>query len=229
MKGIKIFWTMLFLTILTASLALAQPLGANLTRGESTRGTDPIATTQDAQAGNITGLNINQTRISSIWQGFYGNVSGEIVMENAAGNNFYDWTLAALTGEVYASRLSVADWSGVACTSSAQWETEETALNIPSTSVEGINETFSSTLHDPFDVGAIPIDDCPSTRPYNSSGMPGDFWNVLINTDATNVVYVSVLADDSSAFDGGTADFEILVPTDKSTGLATYYFYVELD
>lgn len=34
--------------------------------------------------------------------------------------------------------------------------------------------------------------------------------------------------DDSDGFDGKTYDFEVLVPTDKSTGQAVYYFYVEL-
>ncbi|MEM2139158.1 MAG: hypothetical protein QXM96_03315 [Candidatus Woesearchaeota archaeon] len=219
----------LFVFCLFFSYVKAQPTGADVIRGESSRGTGTSATTQDAQAGNVTGLIINQTSITRIWQGFYGNVSGQIVLENSAGNNFYDWTLATVTGQVYASRKLVPDWSNVNCTNSTQWESEETTLNIPLTSVEGINETFSLTTHPAFSVGSVPVSNCRSTRPYNSSGLPGNFWNVLINTNLTNTVYVSVLSDNSNAFDGGTADFELLVPTDRNTGLATYYFYAELN
>jgi hypothetical protein len=35
--------------------------------------------------------------------------------------------------------------------------------------------------------------------------------------------------DDSNAFEGGTADFELLVPVDKNAGTATYWFYAELN
>lgn len=229
MKKIKTILTIFLVYFLFVSFVKAQPTGADITRGESSRGTNPAVTTQDAQAGNVTGLVINQTTITRIWQGFYGNVSGQIVLENSAGNNFYDWSLATASGQVYASRNLVSDWSNVNCTNSTQWEAEETTLNIPLTSVEGINETYSLTTHPQFSVGTVPVQNCRSTRPYNSTGLPGDFWNVLINTNLTNTVYVSVLADNSNAFDGGTADFELLVPTDRSTGFATYYFYVELN
>ncbi|MEM3374022.1 MAG: hypothetical protein QXE31_02255 [Candidatus Woesearchaeota archaeon] len=225
----KILLTVLLVFGLLINFVNAQPTGADITRGASSRGVNPTVTTQEAQAGNVTGLVINQTSITRIWQGFYGNVSGQIVLENSAGNNFYDWTLATVSGQVYASRNLVSDWTSVNCTNSSQWEAEELALNIPLTSVEGINETYSLTTHPLFTVGNIPVQNCRSTRPYNSTGQPGNFWNVLINTNLTNTVYVSVLSDDSSAFDGGTADFELLVPTDRSTGLATYYFYVELN
>ena len=216
--------------LFAAASAFAQPAGANLTRGESSRGPNPQVQTQDAQAGNVTQLNINQTRITDIWQGFYGNVSGQIVLENSAGNNFYDWTAATMQGQIYATRATVSSWANVNCTNSTHWELEESTLNIPATATDGINETYKNFVHPSFTVGSVPIvsNYCPSTRPYNSTGLPGEFYNVLLNTDATNTVYTAVLADNSNGFDGTTVDFEVLVPTDRSTGLATYYFYVEL-
>ncbi len=224
--------TVLFvLSILFIAVVMGapDPQGASLTRGESSRGTDPTATQQDAQAGNVTQLNIDQTRITEIWQGFYGNVSGTIVLENSAGENFYDWSATELTGEVYATRASVSDWSTINCTNSTHWENEESTLNIESTATDGINETYSSTAHPSFDVGTNTMLGCPSTRPYNSTEESGEFWNVLLNSDATNVVYTAVLAENSNAFDDTTVDFEILVPVDKSAGTAQYYFYVELN
>jgi hypothetical protein len=218
------------MAIMMAFSAVAAPSGADLTPGASSRGTNPSVVTAEAQAGNVTQLDIDQTRITDIWQGFYGNVAGEIVLENSAGDNFYNWSYVDMQGQIYASRLTIADWSGVACSSSAQISTEETALDIPATATDGINETFRFLNHTGFDVGAVPItaNTCPSTRPYNSTGQAGDFYNLLLNSDATNIVYTAVLANNADGFDGTTVDFEILVPTDRSTGLATYYFYVEL-
>ncbi|MFH2020101.1 MAG: hypothetical protein ABIJ34_01725 [archaeon] len=231
MKTIGIMLLALAIAMLTfAAFVVGDPTGGVLTPGNSSRGVDPSATTQAAQAGNVTQLNIDQTRITTIWQGFYGNVSGQIVLENSAGDNFYDWTQATTLGQVYGTRLAIASWADINCTNSTQWETEENALNIPSTATDGINETFTGTTHPTFSVGAktIPVDYCKSTRPYNSTGLPGDFYNVLLNSNNTNTVYTAVLADNRNGFDDTTVDFEILVPTDRSTGTATYYFYVEL-
>jgi hypothetical protein len=206
----------------------ADPVGADLTRGASSRGVNPDALTADAQAGNITQMNIDQTRITDIWQGFYGNVSGQIVLENAAGNNFYDWTYASLTGEVYASRSTVSDWSTINCTNSTQWQGEETSLGIISTSIDGINETYYTTGHPAFQVGTRTLSGCRSTRPYNSTSTASQFWNVLLNSDAVNVIYTAILADNKNAFDNSTADFEILVPVNRTVGTSTYFFYAEL-
>jgi hypothetical protein len=215
----------------TGVMANPDPSGATLTEGASSRGTNPSVGQIGAQAGNVTQLNIDQTRLTEIWQGFYGNVSGRIVLENAGSATFYDWQSAAITGEVYATRGQVANWATINCTNSTYWDLEETALNIPTAATDGINETFNATAHPSFAVGAktFGANVCPSTRPYTSGGLPGNYYNILLNSNATNVVYTSILADNSVGFDGSNVDFEILVPTDKLTGLSTYYFYVELN
>lgn len=232
MKGNK--WiAVLMLGILALSLVSAapDPSGATLAEGSESRGTNPGVSTTNAQAGNVTALNIDQTRITDIWQGFFGNVSGQIVLENSAGANFYDWTLAAITGEVYATRYTVPDWTGVNCSNSTHWEEEETELNILTTSVDGINETYNAQSHPSFQVGTkqFASNVCPSVRPYNGTASASQFYNVMLNSNTTNTVYTVILAENQNAFDNSTADFEILVPADRSTSLATYYFYVELN
>jgi hypothetical protein len=207
----------------------ADPTGATMTQGNSSRGSNPGVQTANAQAGNVTQLNIDQTRITDIWQGFFGNVSGRIVLQNSGGNSFYDWTVAQVTGEVYATRNTVSSWSTVNCTNSTQWQNEETALSIANTSTDGINETYNSTAHPAFMVGNTQLSGCRSTRPFNSTGQAGQFWNILLNSDPANVVYASLLVDNSNAFDNTTVDFELLVPTNRTTSTAVYYFYAELN
>jgi hypothetical protein len=222
---------MLGIFALSIVSAAPDPSGAALTEGLEGRGTNPGVSTVDAQAGNVSALNLDQTRITDIWQGFFGNVSGQIILENSAGANFYDWALAAITGEVYATRNTVTDWTGINCSNSTHWEEEETELNILTASVDGINETYDAQTHPSFQVGTktFASDVCPSVRPYNGTAAASQFYNVMLNTNLTNTVYTVILAENQNAFDNSTADFEILVPADRTTSLATYYFYVELN
>src|SRR3990172_921160 len=99
-RMIELIIIALIIGIVLLQMVVADPIGAEITRGASSRGSNSSVQTTDAQAGNVTALNIDQQRITDIWQGFFGNVSGQIVLENAVGNNFYDWSLSQVTGEV---------------------------------------------------------------------------------------------------------------------------------
>jgi hypothetical protein len=230
--NLRLLATIFMVSILSLAMATADPVGGTVTPGESSRGTNPGAGGPvDAQAGNVTALNIEQTRITDVWQGFYGNVSGGIVLENGDSNVFYDWSLTTVTGQVYATRSTIADWTSIACSEAEQVEAEETTLSIPASATDSISSTYSAQTHPAFAVGITPIteDTCYSTRSYDSLGNPSSFYNVMLNSDATNVVYTAILADSQGSFDGGTADFQLLVPVDRSTSQAIYYFYVELN
>ena len=58
-----------------------------------------------AYAGNITELNIVGTTITQTWQGFVGNVSGTITLDDSENNTLINWSLGDPEGEVYATYL----------------------------------------------------------------------------------------------------------------------------
>jgi len=220
----------LVISVIALAVVIAQPQGATTTRGTSTRGSNPTVDSELAEDGNITDLNIDAASITDIWQGFYGNVTGGIVLENAAGTNFYNWSLASISGEIFAVRSLVADWSVINCSNSTYWETEEATLNIAAADSDGINETYADTAHPTFTVGATStLTGCPSTRPNDDTEQASLFWNVLLNVNSTTTVYTAIISANSNDYDGGTSDYELLVPVDKATGFATYFFYAELD
>lgn len=222
------FVTVLFTIGLFAMFITADPTDAGLTRGSSTRGVGENLGNQTAEDGNITILNINQDSITDTWQGFYGNVTGQIVLESATGNNFYDWNYANISGEIYAARRTISSWSTINCTNRTYWETEETSLGIELASVQGVNETYSSTTHPTFATASRTMTGCQATRPYNSTELSSTFWNVLLSVDSTTVVYTALLADSEDNYVNGRSDYEILVPVNRSTGTARYFFYAEL-
>lgn len=226
----KVFGVLLVAIVMLYSVfVLADPIGADLTRGADSRRVDASVGSQTANAGNVTQLDIDQVKITQIWQGFYGNISGTITLDNADNDTFYDWSMATISGEIFATRTAVSSWSSVNCSTSAELQAEETSLGITNTWSDSINETFDSTSHPDFFVASRNMTTCYSTQAYNSGGT-GEFWNVMLNTDATNVVYTTIISDDGDGFNGDSWDFELLVPTNYSaSGVATYYFYAELD
>ncbi|MBN2422267.1 hypothetical protein JXB41_03500 [Candidatus Woesearchaeota archaeon] len=228
-KQYKILSVLMLVIILGAVLVSGDPTGADLTQGDSSRRVNQTVTSLNAQAGNVTALNIDQVKITEVWQGFYGNVSGRITLDNADNETFYDWTAGTTQGEILASRTVVSSWTNIDCSSVTFRENEDTALGITSTWTDSINSTFNSTSTPTFQIGnSGDLSSCNGVQAYNNAGA-GTFWNTLINV-STTPVYVSIINNDQNAFNGdGTADFELLVPTNYSEGgVATYYFYVEL-
>ncbi len=187
-----------------------------------------------AQAGNVTEIDINATSITNSWAGFYGNVSGNITLQNAAGNVFYNWAISSPSGEVFASRNDTISWSSIACANAGNISNEETALGQTAADSDSVTNTFSGTSHPSFDVGTTTLTGCPSTNAYDNTGAQTTrFFNVLLADSASHVVYTTLLNATSTGFDGGTYDFEILVGEDGHGAAAstttTIYFFVELN
>jgi hypothetical protein len=93
-----------------------QPIGPDtLTSPSSSRHISAAVQPREAYAGNVTELIIDSLIISNGWQGYFGNVTGTITLDDANNNTMYDWVLANPSGEVYASISQVSDWDAVAC------------------------------------------------------------------------------------------------------------------
>lgn len=216
----------------------------------------PIRTAQpiEAEAGNVTELFVNGTTQTMHWQGFYGNITGTITLDDAQNNTMYDWHLAEPQGEIYASTDSAVSWSSISClnaTSSYSISTLEASIGLDTTSVDGVDETFCSTCnasettphvnHKTFWVGTvtIPANSCPATALYvNDAPQTTDFVEVLLQ-DGDAPVYTSIIEDDQPntedgkiGFDGLNHDFQMIVGENGTDGddlTTTYYFYVELE
>src|SRR3989338_8967812 len=78
---------------------------------------DPQLVQVSAQGGNTTELLINATQSLDRWQGFFGNISGRVVLEDANNYSMYTWseTDTNVAGEVYAATQTVSAWSQVYC------------------------------------------------------------------------------------------------------------------
>lgn len=224
-----------------SSVMAVTPSGANYTNAiTSTAPADEPQSIQ-AQAGNVTRLNIFGYTTTQSWQGYYGNVSGTLQLADSNDKVLYNWSLASPEGEVYASINGSGEisWGDIACFNMNNHQALEALYNISTDDVDGVNETFKTgNSHDLFYTAGtyFATGTCASTQIFDSSGHGNDnhFEEVLL-TDAsssTQVIFASLLEEENIAgFDGEYYDFEMLVLENghgTDTAATPYYFYVEL-
>lgn len=138
------------------------PTGADLVYNATERAPNDSAASLEAEAGNITRMDIRAYMVTQTWQGYVGNVSGTIMLADANDNVLYNWTLADPEGEIYAVRGTNVSWRNVQCFNfSASGDLDPTGevpgeenqkgmnltqlealYNITWDDVDGVNETF---------------------------------------------------------------------------------------
>lgn len=200
----------------------------------------------NATAGNITQLIISGIGQTKAWQGYYGNITGSITLDDANNFTFYNWSSAEPQGQIYATLTTTVAWLSVDCLDYADVTVNEAYVEgyygINSNHVDGIAETFNQTDHPLFQVGSTTMTACPTTYIFqNDEPQQANFVNVLL-WDTTNTVdgwiYTTLIenksvnsTNDLVCYNGEECDFQILVNENghgTDTSPTTYYFWVEL-
>jgi hypothetical protein len=241
----KLGYTLMVLaTIFTLGISYvyADPLGADVGIISTSRATGGgTAGTVLAQAGNVTELEINGSVVSTAWQGFYGNISGNISMEDANGNKLYNWNMGDIQGEIYASQASTLTWGNMNCSNASWIAHEEWITGQSAADNDRVSETFSTgNPHPQFYVGTKTINtdyNCYTTYTYvnNASQAANYVFAEVILDDAVNrTAYVTLVNDSTTGFDGKEHDFQMIVPENghnatAAAELTSYYFWVELN
>jgi len=237
MNWLKIFGILL-LGVLCVVVAQATPTGpSNINAISSSRYPVTSASNLSAVAGNVTEVNFISDAITPTWQGYFGNVSGTILLGNSNNQTLYDWNLASPSGEIYATRTSATPaWNDVRCADQTEVNSEDTTLGVDqSIDPDSVNKTFlNTTSFNSFYVGSVNINtslNCRAVQLYNGTGASSSSFQEVVLSDGSNLVYTSLLANDANGFDNKTHDFEMIVGENGHLGDTTstpYYFYLEL-
>jgi hypothetical protein len=187
----------------------------------------------DAIAGNVTQLNINAMAITNTWQGYYGNVSGAIVLMTSDNKTFYNWTMSSTKGEIYATRSNAVSFTTLNCTNSTNLAAEDSALGANSSDIDSVTNTFMGTTHPQFYSGTLNFlaNRCNATNAFDNTGSQATkFFQVLLQDDTNNILYTTLMNGAQTGFDGNAWDFEMLVGENGHGNSAStaYYFFVEL-
>jgi hypothetical protein len=231
------------LALLSLKVLAADPTGPeSIERGADERRptADPIAV--QAQAGNVTALTINATKITSRWQGYYGNITGTITLDDANNATMYSWEIASPQGEIYAVNDSTTPtWGDIVCFNFSKTSAEQNvtlsglqdSLGMNSTDADTVNKTFNHTFKGSLTVGSVTLtegDGCQVVSLNVEDKYDAAKFNETILTDnTTKIIYTALLEQDATGFQGSNLDFQMIVGENGDTTEATsYYFYVEL-
>ncbi|MEM0230893.1 MAG: hypothetical protein QXW00_04140 [Candidatus Woesearchaeota archaeon] len=242
-----------FLALLLAAAVLAEPqqepIGPDsINQLGSSRHTPAAIPSRPAYAGNVTELSVYTQTTTLGWQGYYGNVTGTIVLDDANNHTMYDWAIAHPEGEIYAVIQPVADWDQVSCATPAQISTIENntyKFNTypngtlkPSLDADSITNTFAANFDGDFYVGSTRINatsGCKAAYLYvNDAPDPSKKFTETLLYDQVNanLIFTAILVENTATgFDGLPHDFQMIVAENGHNGdetTTTYYFYVEL-
>jgi len=195
----------------------------------------------NTSGGYITTFNISTTTQNTRWKAFVGQVTGSFTLDDSTGSTIYDWSLTSVAGEIFATRnSSTPSWTDIKCANTNLTEFENTQMSHTSAD-DNITKTFNDTTHAEFFVGAVNItlNTCPTLNTYiNNATQDSDFEEILL-TDSTNttleagsIIYSTIMEQDTVGFDGGSYDFQMIVPENGASGYSgstAYYLYVELN
>ncbi len=163
MKKKTLMW--IFWIFVASVMAAAAPDGGvTIIQNASTRAAVSPPSIS-AASGNISSLILDGESVTQSWQGYVGNVTGTITLDDQWNYTLYDWTLADPSGEVYATYLSTVDWTKgyISCwnwsnTTAGYLQLSEleeypgagapndfSGMYADSDDVDGMNETFNYT------------------------------------------------------------------------------------
>ncbi|PIN90991.1 hypothetical protein COU60_00020 [Candidatus Pacearchaeota archaeon CG10_big_fil_rev_8_21_14_0_10_34_76] len=256
---VNIFFIIFIILILIPFGKSVEPSGGNSSITGSERASSAPPGSVSAQAGNVTQLDISGYTITQAWQGYYGNVTGTLVLADSSNSLLYDWSIASPSGEIYASTNSSVGWPYTQCFNyTATGTFADDTSNAGATSQFGMN---LSQIHDEFNILESAPDSvdrtfnmigesshrdfytsnlkfnagqCQSTQLFDGAGnQSGLFQEILLYEPSTaSVIFTSLIEQQADGFDGGLHDFEMLVlenGREGDTDITTYYLYVELE
>jgi hypothetical protein len=174
-----------------------------------------------SQGGYITEINITQLHTQTQnWQGFYGNVTGNIYLKGNSGLSMFNWTVDLSNTYVYATTNATGNnYSGLVNATPSELDTVWGFGNI----TDNINGTYLASDDDPTFVGMS------LTNTYNATTAEGFLDYVIQDVPASpikaNIIWAAKIYEDKANFKGTTSDFQLLVPSKVQE---TYYFYLEI-
>ncbi|MBD3210870.1 hypothetical protein GF318_05810 [Candidatus Micrarchaeota archaeon] len=200
---------------------------SNVTRHGRFNGS--AAQSSPTEGGNLTGIDVSSASLTGKWAAFYGDVVGEIVLRGASGSNYvYSWNWTASDG----GAVCVSTNSSLVNPNIVLGGTGsdiDNAWNYTATDADSGANTFNQT-NCTIDIGAETVDNSS----YADTGPAGGFHTCAVrladNPVKDEMMFCAEIIPGGTTWDGGTGDFELMVPAPEAVGSTeTYYFYANLN
>ncbi len=214
------------LNVTTANVSLYGANVSNVTYNGRFNGS--AAGNLSTEGGNVSGVNISSTQLTERWAAFYGDVVGNIFLNDLSGTNVYSWSWAPAAGGVVclSTNSSLSDPTTV---TGAEGVDIDNAWSLTSSATDSGNSTFSST-NCTIGIGTATI----SNASYADTGSAGGFRTCALKSATTptkpDMLFCSSIISGGTLWNGAAGDYEVMVPTPEASGTnETYYFYANLN
>jgi hypothetical protein len=248
-RGTLVFLSLVVLLACSCFVLAASPPTAPESLSENWASTFDSANyanqSHEAIAGNITQLLLDGISQTRAWQGYFGNISGTITLDDVNNFTFYNWTALEPRGQIYATLGSagIPSWPDVVC---AVHDTDATDFDnfygIHQDDYDNVTITYPAVNHPDFWIIDRTITGCPTTYIYqNDAAQVANFVNVLMKDTtkgAEKWVFATLIENkdisdktDRVCYNNEECDFQLLVAEDgHHTDVATtqYNFWVDL-
>ena len=211
------------LLMLSGAATLAAPTNASVQVGTQERAPSQPAGNLQTEGGNVTEVNVSAYQVTTKWAGFYGTVSGDIRLADAANHIFYQWTVNDPTGGVvYATTGVITNWdsSNIA----PLYASDGYLPTFLISGTDSFNNTF--TQREEFSSPSLTISNVnyTVTNPTASS-----FKTYALRTsDGSVLIWAGKINAGQTTFNGKSGDYQILAGVMDQSNPTTYYFYLEL-
>ncbi|MBW2972576.1 hypothetical protein KY359_06070 [Candidatus Woesearchaeota archaeon] len=216
------------MTLATAAMAWAlpsieptQPSTMTYVTNSTIGGQSGLA--QSHQRGYIHYVNIDESAPTQKWKAYVGNVTGEFALQDASGNAIYDWTIATITGELYATKEApsggtgryqggIPNWTAMTCANSTILYDEESQMNHTAADEDSMRNTFKNGNN--FNLTSFYAGEKLVTDSTVISGEAGGCFGAYMNrnnsdqyTDWEEVVLTDATYEDEG---GGDYDYDVV-------------------
>jgi len=213
------------IAIIASGIVLAMS-AATFTFVSESRWTNNTASSNDTtEGGNITQGNFGSISLTDKWAAYFGNVTGSIKLFDGTSSVF-TWSVGTdnATGEVCASTGNIFSFASANSTNGSEIDG---AFSL-TPGLDNASNTLSGACNMSFNERAV-------TNTQFVDHQDSNFNTCAIkNTSGTpvknGVAFCTSINSAGSAFNGQSADFELMVATnDTASATETYFFYLELN
>ncbi len=180
------------------------------------------------EGGNVSGINISSTQLTERWAAFYGDVVGNIFLNDLSGTNVYSWSWAPGAGGVVCLSTN-SSFANPTTVIGALGADIDTAWNLTSSATDSGNRTFNST-NCSIGIGTATVHNAS----YVDTGSAGGFATCALKSEVAptkpQMLFCTSIISGGTLWNGAAGDYEVMVPTPEASGTnETYYFYANLN
>ena len=238
MRTIGIAVIVVALVAAFTGIVSATPEGATMDVNVSaTTKTPSTVDTDDAEGGYITGLNATVEQSTAKWQGYCGNVTGSITLQDSSSNAMFNWDWSAAKGGEVLATTGTPTWATVYNVTTTERDHASGGINYLWGWQTDQSDDADATFDDGTGSVTVASTDISNTVATTANKiLPIDQgWQTLVIADDDSVearddyIFVGLICNDKDGVFGSTADYQMIVPvTDTPDTTVTYNFYVEM-